>query len=128
MNTMPQRIQRSRKEGWRKPPNCVCVTRPGHFGNPFRTAASFEAWLKTGNVSGSDLIAGVDPESMDRRRNRLLGRMHELIGKDVACYCKPDAACHGDVLLVIARELSEKPNAGTDNQPAVCTPDRDATE
>jgi hypothetical protein len=125
---MTKRIQRSRKVGWRKPDNCVCVTRPGHFGNPFVTAASFEVWLRTGNVAGHDLIPGVDPESLGRRRTRLVSRLDELIGQDVACYCPTDAACHGDVLLVMARELSEKSNAGTDNQPAVCTPDRDATE
>lgn len=31
----PQRIQRRRTKGWRMPPNTICITRPGPWGNPF---------------------------------------------------------------------------------------------
>jgi len=34
---MPKRIQRRRTKGWKMPENTVCVTRPGMFGNPFKT-------------------------------------------------------------------------------------------
>lgn len=33
---MPERIQLSRKKGWRKPENTVVVARPTRWGNPFR--------------------------------------------------------------------------------------------
>lgn len=33
---MPERIQRRRTKGWRKPEGAVCVTRPGAYGNPYR--------------------------------------------------------------------------------------------
>lgn len=33
---MPQRIQLSRKNGWRMPPNCVKVDRTTRWGNPWR--------------------------------------------------------------------------------------------
>ena len=32
---MPDRIQRKRTKGWRKPPNSVIVTRPRKWGNPY---------------------------------------------------------------------------------------------
>lgn len=32
---MSQRVQMSRRKGWRKPANTVYVGRPGKFGNPF---------------------------------------------------------------------------------------------
>lgn len=32
---MPERIQLSRKKGWRKPENTVVVSRPSKWGNPF---------------------------------------------------------------------------------------------
>lgn len=34
--TAPIRIQRKRTKGWKMPPNTVCVTRPGRWGNQWR--------------------------------------------------------------------------------------------
>ena len=31
----PERVQLSRRKGWKMPPNTVKVTRPGPWGNPF---------------------------------------------------------------------------------------------
>ena len=36
---MPQRIQLSRKKGWRKPEGAVTVARPSRWGNPFKVGA-----------------------------------------------------------------------------------------
>lgn len=33
---MPERVQLSRRKGWRKPDNTVVVARPSKWGNPFR--------------------------------------------------------------------------------------------
>jgi hypothetical protein len=35
---MPKRIRLSRARGWRKPPNCVVVSRPSRRGNPWPVA------------------------------------------------------------------------------------------
>ncbi|MFD5848166.1 DUF4326 domain-containing protein [Streptomyces chartreusis] len=35
----------------------------------------------------------------DRRREKILTRLHELRGKDLACPCEPEEACHADTLL-----------------------------
>ena len=90
---MPERIQLSRRKGWRMPENTVRVARPGKWGNPFRVgdfgipdqAAAvqrYREWLD-GRVSGPEL-----PESFE-----------ELRGKNLACWCRPGTPCHGDVLL-----------------------------
>lgn len=100
-----KRIQRKRTKGWRKPDNCVCVTRPGTFGNPFRSAESFENWMLTGAVA-DDLLLGIDVQQLNYRRTEIRRRMHELVNKDLACYCAESADCHADVLLGLARELS----------------------
>ena len=42
--TAPVRIQRKRTKGWRLPPNTVCVTRPGKWGNPFNFSSSDNCW------------------------------------------------------------------------------------
>lgn len=38
--------------------------------------------------------------------SKLLSELHELRGKTLGCWCKPNHACHGDVLVeLIDREL-----------------------
>lgn len=106
---MPKRIQRHRTKGWRMPPNCRCVTRPGVFGNPFESAVAFRAWLERGEIWLSELLVqGLfpwTPESkakLDQRREKILKRLPELRGLDLACYCGPTAECHADVLIDLA--------------------------
>lgn len=41
---MPERIQLSRKKGWRMPPNTVKVDRRTRFGNPFDLRRSEHCW------------------------------------------------------------------------------------
>jgi hypothetical protein len=119
MTTTPHRIQRRRTKGWRKPDNCVIVTRPSRFGNPFTIAGAlewggadtpdqarelcataFRSWLR-GN---HDWWMG--PEA-DATRDRILGGLAELRGRDLACYCplpepgQPDH-CHAAVLISLA--------------------------
>lgn len=93
---MPERVQLSRKAGWRMPPNTKSVARPGKWGNPFRVGdfgipdqaaavARYREWLD-GRVSGRDR-----PTSFE-----------ELRGKNLACWCRQGTPCHADVLLEIA--------------------------
>lgn len=99
---MPKRIQRKRTKGWRMPPNTVSICRPGKWGNPFevteeRPAAvaktAFLLWL-TG-----DIYAGL-PE----QKQWILDNIHLLRSKDLACDCREDEPCHGDVLLELANK------------------------
>lgn len=107
---MPQRIQLSRKKGWRKPANTVVVARPSRWGNPFRIVCdpdpavqmmdamhgiattpeaavnNFRTWLRTNS---------------DGQRVRLEAKQ-ELRGKNLACWCKLGTPCHADVLLEVA--------------------------
>ena len=105
-NGSPRRIQRKRTRGWRLPPNTVCVSRPSKWGNPFRvtderTASecvhAFRIWLTVKHCH-----AGI-PE----RKQWMLEHLHELRGKHLACWCRPGAPCHADVLLELAnKEIS----------------------
>jgi hypothetical protein len=81
----PQRIQRKRTRGFKLPPNTVCVTRPGKWGNPF---------------------TGDPAECVEQYRMMLLKNREfrweaceALRGKNLACWCKVGSPCHGDVLL-----------------------------
>jgi hypothetical protein len=97
----PERIQLRRSKGWRLQEvsralnglPAVNVARPSKWGNPYRikrTAAAcvakFRQWIANNPWNY--------PFHGEIRR--------ELRGKNLACYCELDAACHADVLLEIA--------------------------
>ncbi|HMT45554.1 MAG TPA: DUF4326 domain-containing protein [Novosphingobium sp.] len=92
----PQRIQLSRRKGWRKPEGAVVVSRPSKWGNPYRVGDEgpsdalwrFEAWLN-GTPEG--------------RRLKMAARV-ELRGKVLCCWCALGQPCHADVLLHYANK------------------------
>jgi len=72
--------------------NSFYVGRPSIWGNPFvigkdgtreEVIAKYEAWLA--------------------QQPQLLSRLHELRGKNLICWCAPQA-CHADVLLRLANQ------------------------
>jgi hypothetical protein len=111
---MPHRIQRSRAKGWRMPKGAIYVGRPTVWGNPYTATSALEAGYKDGAKMAvwafRQWLAGTQAwgDERDERRAIILGRVAELRGHDLACWCKlVDAAgypvpCHADVLLEIA--------------------------
>lgn len=90
----PKRIQRKRTKGWRMPDDAVYVGRPTVWGNPFRDAEWYRAWL-----TGKRFHAGIPmpfaalPPKPD---------LEPLRGHDIVCWCPLDQPCHADVLLELA--------------------------
>jgi len=107
---MPERIQRRRVKGWRKPPNTVCVTRPSRWENPFKVLPDLPPGTEIrGGPRSRRYIAVPTPEEAVRRfrdehmtPERREQAKRELRGFDLACYCERDEPCHADVLLAIA--------------------------
>lgn len=72
--------------------NSVYIGRPSKWGNPF--------------ISG---VHGTRSEVIEKYKEylysspELMSSLHELVGKDLVCWCKPKA-CHGDVLLQAVKE------------------------
>lgn len=102
---MPKRIQRKRTKGWRMPENTVYVGRGSKFGNPFRVSdyavtghaiADYRLYLD-GKIELPGHYSGELASALFKAEIR-----HKLRGKDLACWCKEDAPCHGDLLLEIA--------------------------
>jgi hypothetical protein len=84
------RVLNARIVGKASAPGRVYIGRPGKWGNPFvigrdgsraEVIAKYRAWLAS------------QPE--------LLDALDELRGKDLVCWCAPQA-CHGDVLIELA--------------------------
>lgn len=120
----PVRVQRRRVAGWRMPPGTVYVGRPSKWGNPWRagqqrgdgtlpplTAAQavtrFERWLDSRSSQPEHGVA----------RALILRDLHQLRGKNLACWCPLDQPCHADVLLaravLLARGLIAEPGPGS---------------
>lgn len=71
----------------------IYIGRPSKWGNKFvigkdgtraEVIALYEAWI--------------------RQQPDLLNSLEELSGKKLGCHCKPNYACHGDVLLKLLKE------------------------
>lgn len=109
---MPERIQLRRAKGWRMPENTVKVDRSTPWGNPFTVKDAVEIgwhpneapafvvecfayWLR------GDRSNWMGPES-DAAAAKILARLPELRGKNLACWCMPGRPCHADVLLEMA--------------------------
>lgn len=118
----PQRIQLSRKKGWRLPENAARVARPSIFGNPYdvktfgrglaltlfkRTAVGI--WSPDVPDDLIDLAYKRHTEWLRRVRHTTGAHPKELIqrrlrGRDLACWCSMDEPCHADILLEIANQ------------------------
>jgi hypothetical protein len=89
----PIRVQRKRIKDWRMPENTIYVGRSSKWGNPFYGADDFGEWL-AGNRSHFKII--------EDKRKWILEHIHELRGKNLACWCALDQPCHADILLKLA--------------------------
>src|SRR4051812_36173688 len=113
----PKRIQLSRKKGWRLPPGAVVVSRPSKFGNPFRVGpegpgravklfklmmahkwTKLERELAATQREPSELVMCLTMMELQMYAHRIEQSIGELRGRDLGCWCKPDAKCHADEL------------------------------
>jgi hypothetical protein len=98
----PVRLRLSRKKGFELQKlsrsingrEAVSVTRPGRWGNPFKVTRERPLALAIAQFREA-LEAGTLPYSKTEV-------MKQLRGKNLACWCKPGAPCHADILLEIA--------------------------
>ena len=83
----------------------IYVGRGSKWGNPFShmedTKAQFKASTRDESVESYREWIKTQPE--------LMNSLHELKGKILCCYCKPQS-CHGDILA----ELADAPEKETD--------------
>lgn len=120
----PVRLQLSRRRGFRLQEHsravnglpAVNVARPSKWGNPFRVAKAVEC----GGVRVPGITAEAAVAAFRQRWEAALAQwpsaraaLAELAGRNLACWCRPGAPCHADVLL----ELANTPSSGPPGQP-----------
>lgn len=112
------------------PPNTVCVTRSGKWGNPFvirerrgkfEVISTLPCDIESEGVDRVIVAVGDTREEAARKavaifKTALLSEdlpvhphhvREQLRGKNLACFCAPGSPCHADVLLDIANEDSQ---------------------
>jgi hypothetical protein len=102
----PRRIQLRRTAGYRKPEGAIVVSRPSRWGNPFKAGDPHPDPDEHGRAI-RDTAEAVDLFELHLGAYGMYEKSEEEIraalgGRDLACWCALDAACHADVLLRIA--------------------------
>jgi hypothetical protein len=126
MTPHPVRLQLSRKKGFNLQVLSLAInglpavkcSRPGPFGNPFTVQQAIDVfqcnreaghayaveWFKTWLDADDEAFEPYHCyEGTKERRDAIIRRLSELRGKNLACFCGPDLACHCDVLIERAR-------------------------
>lgn len=105
---MPERIQLRRTKGWRKPEGAVVVARPARWGNPFVVGAPYRngrlpgGGVEHGTVASRAHAVNLYRGYLEDRPDLVTAIRAELAGRDLCCWCPPEAPCHVDVLLEVA--------------------------
>jgi len=77
----------------------VYIGRPSKWGNPFSHLPNSIAKYKV--ETRDEAVAKFEEWITKGEGQHLLKDLHELKGKVLGCWCKPQS-CHGDVLLKLA--------------------------
>ena len=105
----PERIQRKRTKGWRKPKGAVIVDRTSRWGNMFkiggaRCSGHGDTFLQE-NIRDADTAVKffADMLTYEQRPYPTDDEIKTALrGKDLVCFCPLDQPCHADVLLKLA--------------------------
>jgi hypothetical protein len=85
---MPKRISYNRYKDGKLPINTVLITRPSRYCNPF-----------TVREHGREKCLELYEFYLDTKIIKGLIDLNPLKGKDLACACKLEEKCHGDIIL-----------------------------
>jgi len=106
---MPERITLSLTKGWKMPTNTVKVDRSTRWGNRAARIGEDISYYKRGCTSAAaedvvELFTRFMAAHRAANRREYDQWLAPLRGKNLACWCKPGAPCHADVLLILANE------------------------
>lgn len=97
----PKRIQRHRTKGWSAPRDAVYVGRGTRWGNPFKIG---EPGPDGAPMTRADVVTAYYLSWVAASPETVAAMVTALRGRDLLCWCRPDQACHADVLLRLANQ------------------------
>lgn len=89
------------------PDGAVYIGRPTKWGNPFTHIPSGTQAKFVVKTRGLAVQAYRNWIMQDEQKDLREAARNELRGKDLVCWCKPQA-CHGEVLEVVAKYTDEQ--------------------
>lgn len=125
----PIRVKRERNKGWRIPPNTVYVGSGSKWGNPFKVEFKNGYWIVVAKENKERVVLLKTKDKNEALDFSLKSYqywlmpythkdgdidvffhsvaiyheiLHELKGKNLACWCPLDQKCHADILLKLA--------------------------
>lgn len=112
---IPIRVQRKRAKGYKLPENTLCVDRTSRWGNPFVVGedGTREECVRMFELlcSGYTCVSGkATIEKQHEFIKHAKEHLHELKGKNLACFCpivdkdNNPVPCHADILLKLANQ------------------------
>lgn len=101
---IPQRVRLHRTAGWKLPANTVHCARPSGLGNPFVVGVDgdrSECIERCQCLLGGWIQTDTKACRIDQVKFFLIAHNGRgfFAGKNLACWCKPELACHVDILL-----------------------------
>jgi hypothetical protein len=88
----------------KKEPYDVYIGRPSKWGNPFSHLEGTRAQFKVS--TRQEAIDAYRKWITEGNGRHLLKDLHELEGKTLGCWCKPQA-CHGDILSELVVRIDQ---------------------
>ena len=86
------------------PPGCICVTRPGRWGNPFVIGDDCPTCGPSVKLTTAHLVVAAFEDYARAKLTMEPDWLAPLRGKGLACWCPVGSPCHGDVLLELANQ------------------------
>ncbi|GJE06368.1 hypothetical protein AOPFMNJM_1684 [Methylobacterium jeotgali] len=126
MSAKPVRLRLSRVSGFSLQDHsrttnglpAVVVARPTKWGNPFKSAPAYShdyCTLPEITDAGAVSLYRERMEQMAKSWPSVREMLAELRGHNLACWCRPGAPCHADVLLALANgPLCDEPLAAAE--------------
>lgn len=90
----------------KKSPYDVYIGRPSKWGNPFTHQPDGKTLAQHTVANRKEAIDAYRTWITRGDGRHLLNDLHELQGKVLGCWCKPQS-CHGDVLVELTKQLNQ---------------------
>lgn len=84
------------------PPDTVSVSRPGHWGNPYKIGMPAPSWMRKEILETTFDVVRAHKQMCLTMPGKVMEIRTFLRGKNLACWCQLHQVCHADTLLEIA--------------------------